>query len=105
MLADVRNVIRPPLELSIEVLVVEKVTTVEEVLANVADGPLHFALGLRAIRATGSWSKLPVMSEANELGILNERTTLPTTVFHDDRTHLVEEHLLRNATQESEGLL
>ena len=79
-------------------------TTVEEVLANVADGPLHFALGLRAIRATGSWSKLPVMSEANELGILNERTTLPTTVFHDDRTHLVEEHLLRNATQESEGL-
>ena len=54
-----------------EVLVVEELTSIDEVVSDIADRSLHLTLGPRTIRPTRTGLELPVMREANKLRILD----------------------------------
>ena len=56
----------PGLELGVEVVEVAEGPGQEEVLADVAVGPLHLALGLRPVRPARPWHRTVVIEEANQ---------------------------------------
>ena len=99
------DVVEPVPSLLIEIGVIEERAAVDEIVAQVADGPLDFALGLRAIRATRARREAPVMREAEKLEIAHERAALQPQVARDHRLHLIEEQLLRDAAERAKRLL
>jgi hypothetical protein len=70
--ANVGCLLQPLMELGIQILVVKESAAVEEILSHVADRSLHLPFGLGPIWPTDAQAKLPVMSEAQELKILDE---------------------------------
>src|SRR5690606_25233051 len=78
---------------------------VEEALSHVANGALHFALGLRPVGSAGSGREPPVSAEAEELGVLDETSAFHSQVSRDHGAHLVEEQLARYAPETLECLL
>ena len=99
------DVVEPLPALLIEIGVIEKRPAVDEIVAQVADRTLDFALGLRAVGATRARREAPVMREAEKLEIAHERAALQPQVARDHRLHLIEEQLLRDATEIAKGVL
>src|SRR4051794_15950848 len=85
------DVVEPLAALQIEVRVIDERPTVDEIVAEVPDGTLDLALGLRTVRPTRTRRKAPVMREAEKLKIAYKRAALEPQVARDDRLHLIEE--------------
>ena len=90
MRTDVGHVIEPVAGLRVEIVVRREGAPVEEALPEVADRPLHLALGLSPIGSARSDAEVPVLGVAHELRVLDEGTIVVSTVLDDDRLHLVE---------------
>ena len=99
------HVVEPVASLLIEIPIIRKRPAVGEIVSEIAHGTLDFALGLRAVRPTGARREAPVVREAEKLEIAHERATLEPQVARDDRLHLLEEQLLRNAAEIAKGVL
>ena len=99
------DVVEPLASLLIEIRVIGKRPTVDEIVAQVAHRTLDFALGLRAIGSTRARREAPVMREAEKLEIAHERAALQPQVARDHRLHLIEEQLLRDAAELAKRLL
>jgi hypothetical protein len=103
--AHIGDTVEPDLSLVIEIRIVKERSAVDDIAAQMADGTLDFALRLRAIRTTGAGREAPVTGEAQKLRIAHERAAFEPQVARDDRLHLIEEQLLRDATEIAERLL
>src|SRR5256886_16227972 len=88
-----------------QVGVAQKGPAIEEIPAEVANGPLHFALGLRPEGATRADPEAPVGGEAEELGILEQPSAAWAVVLDDHALHLIEEDLVGHAAERGEGPL
>src|SRR5215213_2103442 len=86
----IRDAVEPLSSLLIEIGLIGKRPSVGEIVAEIAHGPLDFALGLRAVRPTRPRREAPVMREAEKLEIAHERAALQPEVARDDRLHLKE---------------
>ena len=104
MHADIGHTIEPQLPLVIEIGIVQERTTVDEIATQVTDRPLDFAFRLRAIGAARARREVPVAGEAEKLRIADERAALEPQVARDNGAHLIEQQLLRDTTEKSEGL-
>ena len=89
----------------VQVSVACELASVEEALTKVADGALDLALGLGAVGPACPWRKAPVGGKAQELAVLDERSSFEAQITRDDGPHLVEEDLSRHAAEEGKGLL
>ena len=67
MQAHIGHALEPELPLLIEIGIMQERAAVDEIAAQVADGPLDFALRLRAIRAARARREAPVVREAEKL--------------------------------------
>src|SRR5690606_30605201 len=105
MPAYVRDLLEPTQRLGVEVVIADELACVEEALATVADRPLDLALGPCSVRSTRSRSKAPVLSEAQKLGVQDQRATFAASVVVHDGAHLVEEQLRRHAAEVRERRL
>lgn len=85
MRPHVGHFIQPPLGLCIQVCVVEKAAAVEEVLPQVANVPLHLALGIGSMDSAGPRTKLPVVRETQELQVLHQGVTVQPLILQDQR--------------------
>ena len=85
--------LKPMKGLRVEIVVRREGAPVEEALPEVADRPLHLALGLSPIGSARSDPEVPVVGVAHELRVLDEGTIVVSTVLDDDRLHLVEQKL------------
>ena len=101
----IRHRVEPPQALRVQVAVAEKLAPVEEVRADVADRPLHFAFGLRAIRPARANPKAPVRREAEKLRILHDAPAARSLILDDDGFELIEQQLVRHAPEREERLL
>ena len=63
----------PAVELAVEVVEVAEAPGEEEVLANVAEGPLDLALGLGAVRSAGARHGAVVGEQVDERGVVGHR--------------------------------
>jgi hypothetical protein len=88
-----------------QIRVIEERAAVDEILAEIPDGPLHFAFGLRPVRPAGAWREAPMVGKPQELEVVHECPTLQPEVSRDHRPHLIEQQLLRHAAEREEGLL
>ena len=73
---DVGDLVEPVPPLLIEVRIIGKRAAVDEIVTEIADRPLDFALGLGAIRPARARREAPVVREAEKLKIADERATL-----------------------------
>ena len=99
------DVVEPVPSLLIEIGVIDKRPSVDEIVPQVADGTLDFALGLRAVGPTRARREAPVVREAEKLEIAHERAALQPQVARDHRLHLIEEQLLRDAAEIAKRVL
>src|SRR6267154_224482 len=88
-----------------QVGVAQEGPAVEEIAAEVADGPLHLALGLRPEGTARADPEAPVGGEAEELGILEQPPAAGAVVFENHALHLIEEDLAGHAAERGEGAL
>src|SRR6266568_2402486 len=88
-----------------QVGVAQEGPAVEEIAAEVADGPLHLALGLRPEGTARADPEAPVGGEAEELGILEQPPAARAVVLENHALHLIEEDLVGHATEGREGPL
>src|SRR5205085_5543382 len=88
-----------------EVGVAQEGPTVEEIPAEIADRPLHLALGLGSVGTAGPDAEAPVGSEAEELWILEQPAAGRPVILDDHALHLIEEDLVGDATEGREGPL
>src|SRR5437867_4128641 len=82
-----------------EVGIAQELASVEEIAADVADRALDFAFRLGAVGPAGADAKAPVRGEAQELRILEQLAAGGAVILEDDALHLIEEELVRNATE------
>ena len=101
----VGDVVEPLPSLLIEVSVVDECPSVDEIVPQIPDRTLDFALRLRAVGATRARRKAPVVRKAKKLEIADERAALQAQVARDHRLHLIEEQLLRHPADIAKGLL
>ena len=101
----VGDVVEPLPSLLIEIGVVDERPSVDEIVPQIADRTLDFALGLRAVGATRARREAPVMRKAEKLEIAHERAALQPQVARDHRLHLIEEQLLRDPAEVAKRLL
>ena len=87
------DVVEPVALLLIEIPIIAKRPPVNEIVAEIADGPLDFALGLGSIGSTRARREAPVVREAKKLEIAHERAALEAQVARDHGFHLVEKEL------------
>src|SRR6185436_2330203 len=73
---DIRRRLQPLQPLLIEIAVAEEFTSVDEVAADIRDGPLDFAFRLRARRTTGANAKVPMRRKPQEFRILQQLPAL-----------------------------
>ena len=99
------DVVEPLASLLIEIRIISKRSTVDEIVAEVAHRTLDLALGLRAVGSTRPGREAPVMRDAEKLEIPHERAALQPQVTRDHRLHLVEEQLLWDPTEIAERVL
>ena len=85
--------LKPMKGLGVEIVVRREGAPVEEALPEVADRPLHLALGLSPIGSARSDPEVSVVCVAHELRVLDEGAIIVSTVLDDDRLHLVEQKL------------
>src|SRR6266700_919234 len=88
-----------------EVRVAQEGPPVEEIPAEIADRPLHLALGLGPVGTAGSDAEAPVGGEPEELRILKEPAAGRPMIVDDHALHLVEEDLVGHAAEGREGPL
>jgi len=74
--SHIGHVVQPSPTLLIEVRIIAKRPTVNEIVAQVADGTLDLALGLRSVRATRARREAPVVREAKKFEIAHQRPAL-----------------------------
>ena len=92
----------PGVELGVEVVHVPEGSGEEEVLAHVAVGPLHLALGLRPVGAAGAGHRAVVVQKRDERRVVGDDALL---AFADHRgLHAVVEQVRRRAAQGGEGV-
>lgn len=103
--AHLGHALGPVLSLLLEVPVIDEAAPVDEIAAQVADRPLDFALGLRATPPTHPRREAPVVRESERLRIADQRAALQPEVAPDHRLHLVEQQLLRYATEMEQRLV
>src|SRR5690606_40450595 len=60
---------------------------------------------LCTVRPARTRCEAPVIREAQELGVSDERPAFESQILCDDRLHLIEEQLLRHAAEEGERIL
>jgi hypothetical protein len=89
--AGVGDLEAPPLELVIEVIEVAEAPGQEEVLPDVAVGPLHLALGLGAIGSAGPGDRAVVVQQGDERAVVGDDPLGVLT--HDRGLHPVVEQL------------
>src|SRR6185436_18417211 len=99
------HLVEPAPTLIVEIRVADELPAIDKIPPHVADRPLHFAFGLRAIRAAGANAKAQVVAEAEELRMLQEFASLRARIVEDHRLQLIEQQLLRHTAEISEGLL
>src|SRR5258706_5413738 len=92
--ARVGDLFEPALGLGVQILVVEERAAVEETLAQVADRPLHFALGPGPVRPAGARPKSPVRGKAQELAVEHQAAAAEPLIGEHDGTHLIKQQLL-----------
>src|SRR6266566_1957542 len=80
-----------------EVRVAQEGPTVEKIPAEIADRPLHLALGLGPVGTAGPDAEAPVGREAEELRILEEPAAGGPVILDDHALHLIEEDLVGDA--------
>jgi hypothetical protein len=97
--SHIRDPLEPKLSLVIEIRIVQERTAVDEIAAHIANGPLDVAFGLRAIGPACTWGETPVVGEPEKLGVAYERSALEPQIPRDHRLHLIEEQLLRDASE------
>jgi len=88
---------KPVAELRIQIVEVPKAAGQEEVLTDIAKGPLHLALGLRPIGGADQGLIAVVIGKRDQGGIVNHRTNLVGAGDHG--LHVILENLLRHATE------
>ena len=89
VLPGIRHRGEPIEDLRIQIRVAEEGAAVEKAVAEIADGALHFAFGLRAT-APHPHAAAPVSCEAEELEIVHEAPARESIIAGEDRSHLVE---------------
>ena len=97
----VGHLIEPLPELGVEVVEVAEGAGEEEVLAHVAEGPLHLALGLRPVGPARLGHHAVVRGQVQELGVVDDASLVD--LAEDRRLHAVVEDLLGRAAQSLEG--
>jgi hypothetical protein len=105
MHTHIRHALQPVLTLLIEVGVVQEGAAVDEIAADVAHRALDLALRLGAIGTARARREAPMRGKAQELKIVNERSTFEPQVARDHGLHLIEEQLLRHAAEIAERVL
>ena len=105
VLPDVGHGLEPVLGLMVQIRVGGEGAAVEEALPQVADRPLHLALGFGPVGPTGSCPEAPMMGEPEELCVLDQGTAIVAQVLHNDGLHLVEESLRRHTSEGFKGSL
>jgi hypothetical protein len=103
--AHIGDVVEPVAALLIEIRIIAKRPPVDKIVAEIADGPLDFALGLRPIGATRARREAPVVREPQKLEVAHERAALEAQVARDHGFHLIEEELLRDAAEIAKRVL
>ena len=101
----VGRALQPPRRLLVQILVVDERASVEEVLPEVADRPLHLALGLRPVRPARARHEAPVRREAQELRVQHQFPAADAVVRQHHRAHLVEQQFRRNPAEARERAL
>lgn len=97
--AHIRHAHEPALTLLVEIGVVQKGPTVDEIAAEVPDRPLDFALRLRPVRTARARHEAPVTGEAEKLRVAHQCAALEPQVPRDHRFHLIEEQLRGDAAE------
>ena len=100
--SNVGHAVEPPQRPRVRVVVGDEVPAVEEVVPDVADGPLDLALCLGPVRTACPDPEAPVAAEAQELRVLDQPSALLSPVAGDDGLHLVEQQLRRHAAEAGE---
>src|SRR5262249_45452269 len=100
MQADISHMGQPPGRGFVQMLKAGESSTVEEVLFQVPEGPLYFALRFRPAWPTGHRPEAIVSGEGQEARIVNG---LMTVVATDNDLHVVIETVRGNAAQIAEG--
>ena len=101
----VGHVIEPVAGLTVEILVRREGPTVEKARTDVAHRAFDLALGLGPVGTTRSDPEVPVMREAQKLGVLSDATSGRSLILSDDSLHLVEQQFMRHTTKEAERRL
>ena len=78
--------LKPMKGLRVEIVVRREGAPVEEALPEVADRPLHLALGPGPIGSARSDPEVPVVGVAHELRVLDEGTIVPVSTRPDSNT-------------------
>ena len=92
--AWVRDGVEPVAELRVEIIEVAERAAEEEVLADVSERPLHFALGFGPIGSTGTRLEAVVPCEVEEATVVNDQAV--GILADHRRLHAVVENFLRN---------
>ena len=88
------DVVEPTAELSVEIVEVAERTAEEEVLANVAERPFNFALGLGPVRPAGTGLETVMPGKIEEAAVIDDEAF---GILADDRgLHAVIEDLARS---------
>ena len=101
----VGHVIEPVAGLTVEILVRREGPAVEKARTDVAHRAFDLALGLGPVGTTRSDPEVPVMREAQKLGVLSDATSGRSLILSDDSLHLVEQQFMRHTTKEAERRL
>ena len=99
--AAVGHLVEPLPELGVEVVEVAEGAGEEEVLAHVAEGPLHLALGLGPVGPARLGQHAVVRGQVQELGVVDDASLVD--LAEDRRLHAVVEDLLGRTAQGLEG--
>ena len=97
----VGHVIEPVAGLTVEILVRREGPAVEKARTDVAHRAFDLALGLGPVGTTRSDPEVPVMREAQKLGVLSDATSGRSLILSDDSLHLVEQQFMRHTTKEA----
>lgn len=78
--AHVCNTLEPETTLMIEIGVIQELAPVDEIAANIPDRPLNLTLRLCTVRPARTRCEAPVIREAQELGVSDERPAFESQI-------------------------